>query len=503
MSDKDEDSYAEDDTESEEFSKKNRTRSKRASKRNYLKKSNDQAPPLPILYPTIYNNENFTSLPLAVEKTEPDLMSTSFNNVPLIAPYASATNFIPNALVTSMPYVNPLPFNPMINPNYGQPLSNYDNLTSPFRNLSLANRQLTPSVAQSSLNSMSLENITNNSHQINNFMGSTSFTNTPYEPIVVPSSLDNSSNNNLTMSTSFGNNLLVDDGNDDTYVVGTDYNGIDKKSTGLTVLNSVKINSQHPSHLDNLPLCTNDPSSLSMLNSRADLMSTSFNDPDPANEDDENSCDSSTPSTASSKQKLSGINVPPPPPPLITDSLANYIHNLPKKNFTLSRSTPRLTSLDNFSITKSPNVTNVLKNNQGNDNLQSTCKYRLDYDLDYIPFSNSCDNLIDSRANFNHLKTNSYNFPLKTVDNKNYKFMSSSITNVSREQKLSSNIPPLPVISASSTLNEKSSSLVTTDVSSTEKPKVKFSDTVTHILVPNTVRQFTTKLIIFNNFFFF
>ncbi|XP_014218415.1 WD repeat-containing and planar cell polarity effector protein fritz [Copidosoma floridanum] len=512
VSDKD-DSYTED-TESEEFPKKEKTRPKRPPKHKYSKNSNSQAPPLPILYPPIYSSSGFMSTPFneLADKTEPNFASTSFNLPNYTVPptsYSSMSNFVPNSLVTSMPYVNPVPFTPMMNPNFGQPMKNFENLVSPLRNLSLAN-QLTPSVAQTSLNSMSLENITN-SYQMSHFLSST-FPKPLFEPIEVPPSLAPTSVNNSSgnvMSTSFNDRLSVDVSSQNTTYVGADYDSCEKKATGLTVLKNVTMSS-HPmqSSTDGAPT-HNDSSSLSIFDSGNNLMSTSFNDPEDPNEDtNSNSCDSSTNSNTS-KQKLSAINIPPPPPPLITDSLANYIHSLPKKNFMLSRSTPGLSDMDNSPVLKlqhvkplhttSPSllqqqnsVSNILKNHQGNNNFQSTCKYRLDYDLDYIPFSSSCDNLISSHSSTNHNKSSSYNIPSKTLDDKPFKLgFSSSGTNIntSREHRLSSNIPPLPVICTSSVAEKTSSlSFTSTDVASTiaEKPKVKFSDTVTHILVPNT-----------------
>ncbi|XP_008214857.1 WD repeat-containing and planar cell polarity effector protein fritz isoform X1 [Nasonia vitripennis] len=516
-SEKDE-SYT-DETESEESPKKEKVHVKRSSKHKYSKNSNSQAPPLPILYPPIYNSSGFMSTPFneAIDKTETNLMSTSFNvpncSIPSTSYNCPVPNFIPDAYLTSVPYVgtNPGAFAPLTNPTYTQSMRSYDNLISPFRSLAVTN-QLTPSVAQSSLNSMSLENITN-SYQIGNFLPPT-LTSIPFEPksIEVPASLTQSSIDNTSsnvMSTSFSNLLSNPDSTSqtDTYV-GAEIDGSDAKIAGLTVLDTPKTNSvqAEDSVITVKPVACSEPPPLSVFNSGSNLMSTSFNDPEDPNDDtNSNSCDSSTIGNSTSKQKHSLLNIPPPPPS-ITDSLANYIHNLPKKNYALSRSTPGLADADSpllklqhvKSLRTAPNmlqqqnsVSNILQNHHRNNNFQSTRKYRLDYDLDYVPFHNSCDNLSTLHSNINHMKSNSYSIPPKSYESKPFKLtFSQSSTNVSagREHRLSSNVPPLPVINNSCT-NDKSSASSTTpaDVQASpvaEKPKVKFSDTVTHILVP-------------------
>jgi hypothetical protein len=491
---------------------------KRLSKHKYSKNPHIQAPPLPILYPPILNSGLISTPNEAVNKTETNIMSTAFNvpncNMPSTSYNSSVPNFITNSFLTSVP----------LNSSYSQSMQSYDNLMSPFQNLSLTN-QLTPSIAQSSLNSMSLENITN-SYQMGNFMSNSLTNSSSLEPksIEVTSSLtlfstDNTSSN--VMSTSFSNHLSNIDSTlqNDTYVAA-EFDNNDKKPNALTVLNGVKTS---PSPLISNPLTSvqsedtlsvvnpivstcNNPS-ISLFNSGTNLMSTSFNNPEDPNDDtNSNSCDSSINSNSASKQKHSVINIPPPPPS-ITNSLANYIHNLPKKNYVLSRSTAGLTEMDDRllkfqhikplhnipNLLQQNSVSDILQNHHRNNNFQSTRKYRLDYDLDYIPFHNSCDNLNTLHSNTNHMKSNSYNIPSKSYDGKHFKLpfsQSSTNINMNKEHRQSSNIPPLPIISTS---NDKSfsPSIVQTDVSTnTEKPKVKFSDTVTHILVPNSVRTY-------------
>lgn len=532
-------SYTED-TESEESPKKQKVHIKRSSKHKYSKNPNSQAPPLPVLYSPVYKSSGFVSTPFneLADKTEPNLMSTPFNvpnySIPSTSYNCSMPNFIPNSF---LPYSKPTAFTPLMNPSFTQPMRSYDNVISPFQNLSLGN-QLTPSIAQSSLNSMSLENVTN-SYQMGNFMSS-AFTSPSFEPKsieVLPNltlaSIDNTGSN--VMSTSFSNRLSNTDpiSTNDTYV-DAEFDNNEKASSGLTVLKSVKTNSHplpfissNPAQTDDAVLTVksiaptvNDPPPLTLFNSKSNLMSTSFNDPEDPNDDTaSNSCGSSVNSNSASITKHSSMNIPPPPPS-ITDSLAQYIHNLPKKNYVLSKSTPGLTDLGNpllklqqhvKPLQTAPNllqqrnsVSNILQNHHRNNNFQSTPKYRLDYDLDYVPFHNSCDNLSTLHSNINHMKSNSYNNPTKPHDNKHFKSpfsQSNANLNTSRENRLSSNVPPLPVISTPC-VNASSPCVPSSDLASTiaEKPKVKFSDTVTHILVPNSVSGLFYFTFINNNY---
>ncbi|KAG7204560.1 hypothetical protein KM043_004984 [Ampulex compressa] len=66
----------------------------------------------------------------------------------------------------------------------------------------------------------------------------------------------------------------------------------------------------------------------------------------------------------------------------------------------------------------------------------------------------------------------------------------------SKENKITSNIPPLPIINLSNATSKPSSPYSTfmdSSITSNEKPKVKFSDTVTHILVPGTSQPHRQK----------
>ncbi|XP_058803143.1 WD repeat-containing and planar cell polarity effector protein fritz [Phymastichus coffea] len=516
-SEKDE-SYSED-SESEDISKKEKIHFKGPSKHKYSRNSHIRAPPLPILYPSIYDNSGLMSTPChELCKTETNLMSTSFNvsnyNNPPTSYNYSIPNVIPNTYLTTVPHEKPTAFRSLTNPGYTQAMRSYDSLLSPFKSLSIAN-QLTPSEAQSSLNSMSLENIAN-SYQVDNVTADI-YTSAEMEPrpldvqLILTSSIDSISTN--VMTTSFSNrlsNVIPTSHNNSHLNANLDKN--DAKLSGILMPRSSKsFHSQLSSSVQsiNMGIQTKPVISLAeplaLFNSGSNLMSTSFNGPDDPNDDtNSNSCESSTNSNSTSNQ-IHSIGIPPPPP-LITDSLANYIHNLPKKNYGISKSSPGLSDIDNslskLQYTKPVNtipnflhqqnsITNILQNHKKNINLQSTRKYRLDYDLDYVSFHNSCDNLSTPHSSVNHTKSNSYNNTSK-YESRSFKlaFTHSNINGIpNREHKLSSNIPPLPIINDTPCPAEiNPSSSITTEVSSviTEKPKVKFSDTVTHILVPNS-----------------
>lgn len=518
-SEKDE-SYMED-SESEESPKKEKIHVKRSSKHKYSRSSHSQAPPLPVLHPPTYDNSGLISTSFnELYKTESHLMSTSFNvsncNDPSTSYNYTIPNLIPNSYLTTVPPEKPTAFTSLTNPGYTQSMKSYDNLVSPFKSLSMTNR-LTPSEAQSSLNSMSLENITS-SYQIGSVTSGT-HTTSPMEPraldvpLILTSSIDNISSD--VMTTSFSNRLS----NAPPISLSSSHldaalDRSDKKFSGLLMTrNSKSFHPQSstpaPSLISGIPTksivsSAETPSSV-LFNSGNNLMSTSFNDPEDHNDEtNSNAFETSTNSSSTSNQ-MQSINIPPPPP-LITDSLADYIHNLPKKNYGISKSTSGLADIDcpisklqhvkpihpapNF-LQQHNSITNILQKHQRNSNFQSTRKYQLDYDLDYVPFHNSCDNLNTSHSATNHVKSNSYNIPSK-YETRPFKLpFSQSYTNVTpnRENKLSSNVPPLPVINNTPSPVEKSSLSTTTDVTPviTEKPKVKFSDTVTHILVPTAV----------------
>lgn len=194
-----------------------------------------------------------------------------------------------------------------------------------------------------------------------------------------------------------------------------------------------------------------------------------------------------------------------PPPPSLTSSLVNYLHGLPRKNYPLSKSAPGLSNITDESIHKFPlskatcAPSRVLqKPNSTSSNVSQSQKspsfktYRYNYDLDYVPFHGLCDD-----TNLQHSQTaGKRNFPLQNFhpsyrlfENK-YSSRSFQNLNVNKETRILSNIPPLPIINTSTAnpmICSTCPSFTDGPVSSNEKPKVKFSDTVTHILVPGTV----------------
>lgn len=191
------------------------------------------------------------------------------------------------------------------------------------------------------------------------------------------------------------------------------------------------------------------------------------------------------------------------PPSSLTSSFATYLYGLPKKNYPLSRSTPGLTDLDESIHKLSPSskpmhiASRILQKPNSMSNIsqsQKTSFKSYKYGYDYVSFRGTRDNTDLQMTGRKFVPQNfhlSYSTQHKLLENR---YLSRSIQNNSnvsanRETKLFSNVPPLPVINTS-TANAKIStcpSFVDTPVSSNEKPKVKFSDTVTHILVPGTV----------------
>jgi len=210
------------------------------------------------------------------------------------------------------------------------------------------------------------------------------------------------------------------------------------------------------------------------------------------------------------EKKTDGVVPVTPPVSALSSSLTNYLHNLPRKNYPLSRSTPGLTELDE-SVQKfgrivhaSPHV--LQKQNSTCNVTQKTSTssrtYRYNYDLDYIPVFH--DGTRDD-TDLHNLRTTGGKFGLSqnphlTYDVQHRLFENRHLSkstqnnvnaNVGKEIKVFSNVPPLPVINATAANSKLCSACPSftesAPVNSNEKPKVKFSDTVTHILVPGTV----------------
>ncbi|XP_014483964.1 PREDICTED: WD repeat-containing and planar cell polarity effector protein fritz isoform X2 [Dinoponera quadriceps] len=192
-----------------------------------------------------------------------------------------------------------------------------------------------------------------------------------------------------------------------------------------------------------------------------------------------------------------------PPPSSLTS--VSYLHGLPRKNFPLSRSSPGLTSdidesVHKFSPYKATHIVLQRQNSASNIPQKTSSRiYRYNYDLDYVPFHHgaACDDADPQRSPQTAAATGgrkfdpmpnfqpSYSVQRRLLESRHHLLRSSQSVNASKEAKMSCNVPPLPVIgTASSKIYACPPYGSDAPVSSNEKPKVKFSDTVTHILVP-------------------
>nr|XP_012141482.1 PREDICTED: WD repeat-containing and planar cell polarity effector protein fritz homolog isoform X2 [Megachile rotundata] len=430
--------------------------------------------------------------------------------------------------------------------NNSQSFSNIsdDLMTTSFGSLSLherkisSNRPTENSVETKQLNNVlldemqyPLDNVCSNAMPPNlvgdNSFMSTPFNNPTYEPVtpnvssdLLRSSLDNIDNN--IMSTSFGADISNQ--------YNTSFNNLISSKSDSTVslspLKSIKSSSTSTDFISKTltdSIATNKLTS-NFQSNHGNLVSTSFNFLENQVQD---SCNSNTVSFSTEdnhgtiklqqpfvEKKQVDFNIPPLPSS-ITNSFTNYFQNLPRKNLPLSRSTSGLADIDEsvqkFSSIRSRNVTSHLlqKQNSTSNILQDQHKYsnikpsryRLNYDFDYISFHGSCDN-IDMHSSTNNIELGSSQFSSmysiqNRFDNRHSKLVSSqNSTNgsINKHFKVSSNVPPLPIISTSASIPCSPFSTVTdTTLTTSEKPKVKFSDTVTHILVPGTGQSHKQK----------
>ncbi|XP_076625575.1 WD repeat-containing and planar cell polarity effector protein fritz isoform X2 [Colletes latitarsis] len=553
-SDKGEESFSD---ESENSSKGNQTDIKHSKNHSYRKESNSQIPPLPILDPHHLNKNllptSFTSDISASEKADCNLVSTSFNipssaltttsfnhssHLSLLNTFFASTSFNKPLYKT---HANPTPTSTVTSTNSSQSFNNIsdDLMTTSFGSLSMnerkavvSNRLTENSVditlnkgllgeMQYSLDSVSDNTVTTTLTQDNGFT-STPFNNPTYETLDVSSdllrsSLDNVDNN--IMSTSFstlGTNIPSPYDSSFTNLISSKADSTITSSSLRNIKSSVAMNDFTPKTLPDS--ITANKLTSNLHSSHSNFMSTSFNFLDNQVQDSRN-CISKNSINGDSHnviklqqsvgKKVGDVNIPPPPPSL-TNSFTNYFQNLPRKNLPLSRSTSGLADIDEsiqkFSSIRTRNVTshllqrqnstsNILQVHHKYSNIKPS-RYRLNYDLDYISFHGSCDN-INIHSSTNSMKLGASQFPSaysvqNRFDNRHSKLVSSqNSTNisVSKETKISSNIPPLPVIStptSSSMSCSPFSTFTDTTLTSNEKPKVKFSDTVTHIFVPDT-----------------
>lgn len=212
--------------------------------------------------------------------------------------------------------------------------------------------------------------------------------------------------------------------------------------------------------------------------------------------------------SAIERKKETDFGIPPSPSPL-TSSRVNYLHGLPRKNYLLTRSTPGLTDIVE-SIHKFPSYKTacippcILQRQNSMSNILQSQKatlpsrtYRYNYDLNYVPFHHGtrddtdlqCSQTAAGGKKFG-LSPNfqpSYSVQRRLLESRHLPRSSqnNASSNVNKETKMSCNVPPLPVINTSnSKISFTYPPFDDAPPSSNEKPKVKFSDTVTHILVP-------------------
>jgi len=536
--------------ESEDSRKEKPTELKLPKRHHYKKASTSQIPPLPIVHPN-YNIKNtlvssYKRIPSA-NKTDYSLISPSFDTsndilttVPfnhsshISNPFLATTSFNKSLYNTNFTSTNVTDI--VDDPSAFNNVSD-DLMTTSFGSVSLSestemigddrsNDDFNTGISYDksllneipySFNGSNINTVTNHT-QDNSFI-STAFNKPMYESEDIrsnylASSLDAVDNN--IMSTSFSTqpcaSLAVSHSNSCNALTT---NRFEETTSSLLARNvkSSKISDKLLTRIliDADTFTSTEQSAPLLDNTSNNLMSTSFNYPESNTKDSDiafsdafnNENDQSIKLQRCVVQEKETDVVVPPPVSALSSSLTNYLHNLPRKNYPLSRSTPGLTELDEsvqkFSrIHTSPHV--LQKQNSACNITQKTSTsfrtYRYNYDLDYIPVFH------DGIRDDTDLRTIGGKFGLSQNSHLTYdahrlfenRHLSKSIqnnvnTNISKETKVFSNVPPLPVINAA---NSKLCSACppfteSASVNSNEKPKVKFSDTVTHILVPGTV----------------
>ncbi|CAK9801233.1 WD repeat-containing and planar cell polarity effector protein fritz [Anthophora quadrimaculata] len=477
------------------------------------------------------------------------LTTTSFNHsthFSLSNTFFTSTSFNKPLYKT---HANPISISTMTSTNNSQSFNNIsdDLMTTSFGSLSLneqktaiSNRFTENSVdttlntvlrgeIQFPLDKISNDTITTNLAQDNSFM-STPFNNPTYESVttdvssdLLRSSLDNIDNNIMTTSFSTLGTDIANSYNSFNDLTITKSESNTPPSPLKTIKPSVTMNDVTSKTLPDSVIVNKLTSSFH--NSHSNLASTSFNFlenqvPDSCNsslkglnnEDNHNIIKLQPPLVT---KKQVDFNIPPPPS--LTNSFTNYFQSLPKKNLPLSRSTSGLADIDEsihkFSSVRTRNITshvlqrqnsasNILQDQHKYNNTKPS-RYRLNYDFNYISLHGSCDN-IDMHSSTNNIKLASSQFSStcgtqNRFDSRYSKLVlsqNSTNTSISKESKISSNIPPLPIISpptSSSISCSPFSTFSDTTLTTNEKPKVKFSDTVTHILVPGTGQSHKQK----------
>ena len=534
VSDKDSESYS---GESESEDSPKRTKSKfHPPAKHFSRSSSSQIPPLPVLHPSTMQNSGLMSTSfndVSLKKSD-NLMSTAFNvpnngiadstvNTPLSIPKVYATNFAKRS-----------PYKISGIPSLGTNSQSYNNLSDDLLSSSLGNLRLLGLNPRERSFAKSTGNVSQNQrgdNSINDLMTgmmsddcliSTRF-NAPCELTAPDISTTSSSSllaniENTIMSTSFSNlplSSICESGATSVFRNGNTSGQNQSDIPHIAFCNSVPTDKITTSYNTTI----NKENSLSFFNSGNNLMSTSFNDPGDDNlESVESTVNADIPpafDTANSSSESTGKVSPLeflPPPPMMTSSLANYLNNLPKKNIPRSSG---LTDINDPSLKfpmprpnshlqilqRQSSVSNISQSQHRSNNFQPIRNYRLNYDLDYVPFYGSSENL-DYQAGPNYgdsgtLSSSShfqshYNSQHKLVESKHSR-LSISQSNSSikehgtKESKMSMNVPPLPVLNTSNSKTTHQCQGSVDSLTSNEKPKVKFSNTVTHILVPGTV----------------
>ncbi|KYQ50912.1 WD repeat-containing protein C2orf86 like protein [Trachymyrmex zeteki] len=537
--------------ESEDSQKEKRLNLKRSRKHRYRKASgSNQIPPLPVVHPhhtakntlcASYNNipstikTDYILVPSSFD-TSNNILTTSFNHSSHISsPFLSSTSFN-KSLYSTHSNFTPISAANIINSSQVFNNASDDLMTTSFGSISLnesdiivndqsSNNFNERSYDQSLLNEISYSFSSSTTNVITTCAQDDSFISTSFNKPIYESE-DIHSNNYLTsclnvidnnvMSTSFGtriantpishsnsvNALTANNNSETTFMLRGKSSKISDKSLTKTLIDNTHVTDQSP--LSN--------------NSCNNLMSTSFNNlegyttlesnditfPNAFNNVNDQAVKLQYPVTEEKE-----TNAVPSSPSLIS-SFSNCLHGLPRKNYLLSRSTqglPNVKELEKFTTNKTHMPLCILqKQNSTTSNIPENQKtslsfktYRYNYDLDYIPFQGSRDDT-DLELSQTVSKFSSRNFhPSYSIQHGLFenRHSSRSSQTVNRETKMFSNIPPLPVINTSIANSKVCSTCPSfADISSSlsnEKPKVKFSDTVTHILVPGTTQVYRQK----------
>ncbi|KYN42596.1 WD repeat-containing protein C2orf86 like protein [Trachymyrmex septentrionalis] len=538
--------------ESEDSQKEKRLNLKRSRKYRYRKaSSSNQIPPLPVVHPhhtakntlcASYNNipstikTDYILIPSSFD-TSNNILTTSFNHSSHISsPFLSSTSFN-KSLYSTHSNFTPISAANVINSSQVFNNASDDLMTTSFGSISfnesdvIVNDQSRNnfderSYEQSLLNEISYSFSSSTTNVITTCAQDDSFISTPFNKPIYESE-DIHSNNYLTsclnvidnnvMSTSFGtriantpishsnsvNALIANNNSETTFMLrGMKSSKISDKSLTKTLIDNTHTT-------DQLPLSNNTCNN---------LMSTSFNNFEGYTTLESN--DITFPNTVNNvndqtiklqhpvmEEKETNVTVPSPS---LISSFSNCLHDLPRKNYLLSKSTqglPNTKELEKFTSNKTHVPLCILqKQNSTTSNVPENQKtslsfktYRYNYDLDYIPFQGSRDDT-DLQLSQTVRKFSSRNFhPSYSIQHGLFENRHSSRSSqiVNRETKTFSNVPPLPVINTS-IANSKICSTCPSfaDISSSlsnEKPKVKFSDTVTHILVPGTTQVYRQK----------